>query len=470
MKKPSPVKKGRLIFALLFFSAFIIGSSSLDSFAADKTGTPPLQKITVAYSSISGNNAPLWVTQEKGFFKKYGLDVQAVLIESGSTSAQSLIAGDVTFAHMAGAAIMQSNLRGADAVMIAGVVNTLTFQLYTDKTITRPDQLKGKAVGVTRFGSSTDFAMRYALEKYGLDPNKDLAILQLGNVPALLSAMEAGKIQGAMLSAPTTIRAKKLGYPMLADLQMLGLEYQHTGIASTRALIKSKPELVRAFMRAYVEGIHYAKTHRKETLEVLAKYLRTDEKDVLEDTYESITVNLVPEKPYPTLKGIQIILRELGVKDPNARSARPEQFVDLTFIKELDGSGFIDRLYKSTAVVKAAPPPEPPPGPVIPKEKAAPAEAQTKVTAADEKSKPSAKQVPSPTERAAVPSLAKSPQPAAQEYTVKAGDTLSKLAERFYNSMSKWEKIYNANRDSVKNPHYIYIGQKLMIPSDDQAS
>jgi NitT/TauT family transport system substrate-binding protein len=469
MKKASALKRRYLIFSLLFSSTFIIVSSTLDCFAADKTRTPSLQKITVAYSSISGNNAPLWVTQEKGFFKKYGLDVQAVLIESGSTSAQSLIAGDVAFAHMAGAAIMQSNLRGADAVMIAGVVNTLTFQLYTDKSITRPDQLKGKAVGVTRFGSSTDFAMRYAMEKYGLDPNKDLTILQLGNVPALLSAMEAGKIQGAMLSAPTTIRAKKLGYPMLADLQMLGLEYQHTGIASTRALIKSKPDLVRDFMRAYVEGIHYAKTHRKETLEVLAKYLRTDEKDVLEDTYESITVNLVPEKPYPTLKGIQIILRELGVKDPNARSARPEQFVDLTFIKELDGSGFIDRLYKSTAVAKAATPPEPASTPVIAKEKVAPAEAKTKVTAAEEKSKPAAKSVPTPTEKMADTSLARSSQGTAQEYTVKAGDTLSKLAERFYNSMSKWERIYQANRDTVKNPHYIYVGQKLMIPSDDQA-
>ena len=108
-------------------------------------------------------------------------------------------------------------------------------------------------------------------------------------------------------------------------------------------------------MRAYVEGIHYAKTHRRETLEILTKYLRTDDKDILDDTYDSIALNLVPEKPYPTLKGIQIILRELGVKDPNARSAKPEQFVDLTFIKELDSSGFIDRLYKSVAVAKAAP-------------------------------------------------------------------------------------------------------------------
>jgi NitT/TauT family transport system substrate-binding protein len=468
MNTSSKLKTGCLILSFLFSSTFVIGSP-LDSAAADKA--PPLQRVMVAYSSISGNNAPLWVTQEKGFFKKYGLDVQAVLIESGTTSAQSLIAGDVSFAHMAGAAIMQSNLRGADAVMIAGVINTLTFQLYTDKSISRPDQFKGKTVGVTRFGSSTDFAMRYALEKYGLDANKDVTILQLGNVPALLSALEAGKIQGAMLSAPTTLRAKKLGYPMLADLQMLGLEYQHTGIATTRSLIKSKPEFVRDFMRAYVEGIHYAKTHRRETLEILAKYLRTDDKDILDDTYDSIALNLVPEKPYPTLKGIQIILRELGTKDPNARSAKPEQFVDLTFIRELDSSGFIDRLYKSTAIATASPSrPEPLPAPEVAKEKPAPAEAKAKAAAAEEKAKPVAKKIPASTEKSpATPVIAKATR-SAHEYSVKAGDTLSKLSERFYNSPFKWERIYEANRDSVKNPHYIYIGQKLMIPSDDQAS
>jgi LysM repeat protein len=252
---------------------------------------------------------------------------------------------------------------------------------------------------------------------------------------------------------------------------MLGLEYQHTGIATTRSLIKSKPELVRDFMRAYVEGIHYAKTHRGETLEILAKYLRTDDKEILEDTYDSIALNLVPEKPYPTLKGIQIILRELGIKDPNARSAKPEQFVDLTFIKELDSSGFIDRLYKSPAVAKAAPSrTEPLPAPDVAKEKAAPVEAKTKAAAAEEKAKPVAKPMPAFTEKLpAPPVIAKATRSAAQEYTVKAGDTLSKLSERFYNSPYKWEMIYEANRDTVKNPHYIYIGQKLMIPSDGQA-
>jgi len=288
-------------------------------------------------------------------------------------------------------------------------------------------------------------------------------VLQLGNQPAQLAALEAGKVQGAMLSMPTSVRAKKLGFPMLADLQMLGLEYQHTSIATLRALLKSKPELARDFMRAYVEGIHYAKTHRRESMEVLAKYLRTDEKEVLDETYESIIQTLVPEKPYPTLKGIQIILRELGAKDPAARSAKPEQFVDTTILKELDSSGFIDKLYKSTAVVaKAAPKSEPAPVAAPAKPTVQVADAKTKPVATEEKAKPVAKQIPATTEPAA-PAKAKK---AVQEYTVKAGDTLGKIAEQFLGSGTKWEKVYDANRESLKNPNYIFIGQKLSIPAD----
>ena len=419
----------------------------------------PVQKINVAYSSISGNIAPLWVTQDKGFFRKYGIDVQSILIESGTTTAQALVAGDISFASLAGPPAIQSSLRGADVVMIAGVINTLTFQLFTERGITRPDQFKGKSVGVTRYGSATDFAMRYALDKYGLDPDKEVAVLQLGNQPAQLAALEAGKVQGAMLSMPTSVRAKKLGFPMLADLQMLGLEYQHTSIATSRALLKSKPDLARDFMRAFIEGIHYAKTHRRETIEIIGKYLRTDDKDVLDETYDSIVQTLVPEKPYPTQKGIQIILRELGAKDPAARAARPEQFVDTTILKELESSGFIDKLYKSTAVVaKAGPAPSTAPT----KANVQVADARTKPVTAEEKAKPVAKQAPATSESAAALNSKK----AVQEYIVKGGDTLSKIAEQFLGNGAKWEKVYEANRDSLKNPNYIYIGQKLNIPAD----
>lgn len=444
-------RMGIIIIAMLSTTAAMRPMAAV---AAEK----PLQKINVAYSSISGNMAPLWVTQEKGFFRKYGLEVQSVLIESGTTTAQALISGDISFASVAGPAIIQSHLRGSDVVIVAGLINTLTFQLYTEKSITRPDQFKGKSVGVTRFGSATDFAIRYALDKYGLEAGKEVAVLQLGNVPAMLAAMEAGKIQGAMLSAPTSIRAKQLGFPMLADMQMLGLEYQHTSIATTKTLLKTKPDLARDFLRAMIEGIHYAKNHRQETMDILGKYLRTDDKEVLEDTYESIVFTLVPEKPYPTLKGIQIILREFGAKDPAARSARPEQFVDLTIMKELDGSGFIDRLYKTPPVAKAAPRTETVAAAAPSKPKPQVVEAKTKAVGPEETPKPVARQVPA---ASVAPALS-----GPQQYTVKPGDTLSKLAVQFYNSMGKWQKIYEANLDQLKNPNYIYVGQKLLIPAD----
>jgi LysM repeat protein len=283
--------------------------------------------------------------------------------------------------------------------------------------------------------------------------------------------MEAGKIHGAMLSAPTSLRAKKLGYTMLADLQMLGLEYQHTSIATSRALIKSNPNLVLDFMRAYSEGIHFAKTHRRETINILTKYLRTDDMEILDDTYESIIRTLVPEKPYPTEKGIQIILREFGLKDAAARSAKPEQFIDLTFIKELDNSGFIDRLYKTSPVAQAAPRTHPVPAPVAIKEKIPAAEKPVKTAVLDERSRPVAKQQPEPTEKPATVQITPKPVSAgAREYTVRAGDTLSKLAERFYNSTSKWAIIYEANKETVKNPNYIYVGMKITIPAEDQTS
>jgi ABC-type nitrate/sulfonate/bicarbonate transport system substrate-binding protein/LysM repeat protein len=456
-----------LVFGALAFTLF----HPWVSVAADGGATQPLKKIVIGYSAITTSQAPLWMAYEGGFFRKYGLEVQIIFVESGSRTVQTLISGDVVAAQVAGPAVIQSNFQGSGVVMIAGFLNTMDYKFIVARDITRPDQLKGKSVAVSRIGSSSDFATRYALEKYGLVPDKDVAILQIGSQPARMSALEGGKIHGVMIAIPLTARATKLGFNTLADLQMLGLEYQHTGLAVSQNLIKTQPELVRNVLKAFVEGIHFMKSHRKEAIAILAKYLKTDDVEALQEAYEAVSQALIPEKPYPTLKGIQIMLREMAVKEPAARSAKPEQFVDMTFVKELDSSGFIDRLYKSTAVAKAAPSrTEPAPAPEIVKEKAAPMEARTKPIA-EEKVTPVAKQIPASTEKAAtVPVTAKATKPGAQEYMVKLGDTLSKLAERFYNSPYKWEKIYDANKDTVKNPHYIYVGQKLMIPADDQAS
>ena len=429
----------------------------------------PLKKIAIGYSGIAPSQAPVWMAYEGGFFRKYGLDAQLIFIESGSRTVQTLISGDVFAAQVAGTSVIQSNLQGSGVVIIGGFLNTMDYKFMVARDIVRPDQLKGKTVAVSRVGSSSDFATRYALEKYGLVPDKDVTILQIGSQPARFSALQTGKIHGAMIAVPLTAIAAKMGLNTLADLQMLGLEYQHTGLAVSQNVIKTQPETVRNVLKAFVEGIHYMKTHRKEAMGILAKYIKTDDTDALQEAYEATAIALVPEKPYPTLKGIQIILREMGVKDAAARSARPEQFVDMSLMKELDSSGFIDRLYKSQAVAKAAPRTEPvaAPAPAVSKPAQKPdaalavaktpaGEGKTKPVAGDEKIQPTAKQVPAVT--------AKTEKAGAQQYTVKAGDTLARLAEQFYNSGSKWEKIYEANREQVKNPNYIFVGMKLIIP------
>jgi len=334
---------------------------------------------------------------------------------------------------------------------VTGYLNTLDYQFIVDKAITRPDQLKGKAVAVSQPGSSSDFAMRYALDKYGLEAGKDVTLVEIGSQPARFAALQSGKIQGVMIAVPLTLTAKKMGFNMLADLQMLGLEYQYTAMATTREMIKSRPDLVRSVVRASVEAIHYLKTHRKESIDILRKYMKTDDTEALMETYEAIALNLVPERPYPTLRGIQIILQELAPKDPKAKAAKPEQFVDMAFVKELDGSGFIDRLYKAKPVVASG----------EPRHAAAPSTtdkgappAQKKEVASDVKRK---------SEKVAQVSRTGS---GSTEHVVKAGDTLSHLALQYYGNARKWQQIYEANKETMKNPNYIYIGQKVIVPAD----
>jgi NitT/TauT family transport system substrate-binding protein len=421
---------------------------------ADQPAGTRLEKVRIAYSAISGSQLVGWIANDAGFFRRNGLDVEFIFIEGGPRAIQSLTAGEVQFALVAGAPVLQSNLRGSSVVLVTGFLNTLDYQFIVDRTITRPDQLKGKAVAVSQPGSSSDFAMRYALDKYGLEAGKDVSLVEIGSQPARFAALQSGKIQGVMIAVPLTLTAKKMGFNVLADLQMLGLEYQYTAMATTRELIKSRPDLVRSVVKASVEAIHYLKTHRREAIEILRKYMKTEDTEALVETYEAIALSLVPERPYPTLRGIQVILQELGAKDPRAKAARPEQFVDMSFLKELDASGFIDRLYKAKPVVASS---EIRPAAAAPSvtEKGTSA-AQKKTVVSETKQKP---------EKLVQTSKASS---ASTEHTVIGGDTLSHLALHYYGNARKWPKIFEANKETMANPHYLYIGQKVIVPADTQ--
>ena len=442
-----------LVFAVLLWTLGIL--FPVTAKPADQPPGKPLEKVRIAYSAISSSQLVGWVAYEAGFFKQNGLDVEFIFIEGGPRAVRALTSGEVPFALVAGAPVLQSNLQGSSAVILAGFMNTMDYQFVVDKKISRPEQLKGTTVAVSQSGSSSDFATRYMLQQYGLEPGKDVTILEIGSQPARFSALGSGKIQGVMVAIPLTLTAKKMGFNILVDLQMLGLEYQYTALATTREFIKARPDIVRAVVKSSVEAIHYLKTHRQETLEILRKYMRINDTDALVEAYEQSGLNLIPEKPYPTLRGIQLMLGELGAKDPKAKAAKPEQFVDSSFVKELDASGAIDRLYKTApVVVKGQTRPPAAPASIMEQKGTTPAQ-ETQIA-----SKPQpGKEKPAQAQNSKASSTS-------QEYTVSAGDTLSLLALRYYGSSQKWPKIYEANKNTVKNPHYIYIGQKIIIPAD----
>jgi len=304
-----------------------------------------LERMHVGYSAQAGAFAPIWITKEAGFFKKNGLDVDLIFIPGGPTAAAALMAGEMEAVAMAGPAIVTSNLAGSDLVMIAGIVNTFAFQFVTIKEITAPAQLKGKRIGVNRFGAAPDVAARYGLKHMGIDP-REVVILQLGEQATRLAAMKAGMLEAAILLPPITTMAQKEGMNVLLDMSEMGAEFQITGLAGSRSFIAQKRPSALKFMRAFVEGIHYYKTRKKESMNIIAQYMRTNDMEAVGATYDYFALKIVPKKPYPTLQGVKALLDLAAKERPEAGQVSPERFMNVTLLKELDDSGFIDRLYQ----------------------------------------------------------------------------------------------------------------------------
>ncbi len=306
---------------------------------------PALEKMVIGYSAQAGAFAPIWITQEAGLFKKNGLDVNLIFIPGGPTAAAAMLAGEVQAVAMAGPAIVTSNLAGSDLVMIAGIVNTFAFQIITVKGITSPAQLKGKRIGVNRYGAAPDIAARYFLRHLGIDP-KDVTILQLGEQSTRLAAMKAGQLEAAVVLPPITTMAQKEGMNVILDMSDLGAEYQITGLAGSQNFVTQKRSSALKLMRAFVEGIHFYKTRKKESMDIIARYMRINDREAVGATYDYFASKIVPKKPYPSIKGVKALLDLAAKERPEAAKLAPERFVNISLLKELDDSGFIDRLYQ----------------------------------------------------------------------------------------------------------------------------
>jgi NitT/TauT family transport system substrate-binding protein len=303
-----------------------------------------LTKLNVGYSAISGDQLPAWVAKEAGIFQKNGLDVQMIYFTGGTTAVMALVSADTPISQVAGSAVVNSALAGSDTVLIVGGVTSLNYYLMAQPKIKTPEQLKGGSVAISRFGSSSDFIARFALSKIGLTPGKDVTLVQIGSTPDRMAATLSGRVQATVINPPASIIAERKGMTVLADLPKLGLVYQHTSAATTKRFIRDNPDIVRRYVKSQVEAVHRIYTDKETSIKTLSKYFgRGVEREVLEKTWENLlNESVLPRKQYPSLEGIKTIL----ATEAKGKPAKPEDFADLTFVKELDQSGYIDSLYK----------------------------------------------------------------------------------------------------------------------------
>ena len=296
--------------------------------------------IYVGLVSVTPTNTPILSAVDGGYFKKYGLDVKPLVMSGSSTAISALLSEEMSFITIAGSGVINAHLAGRDAVMIAGTVNYAPYEMVVGKDIKTIEDLKGKKLGIARFGGSADFLARWGLEKHGLKPGKDVIILQTGGNPERLAAVTQGAIQATLLEQSFAYRAKKAGLHTLIDYSMVGLDYQHSGIGTTESFIEKHRDLTTNFLKALIEGIHRMKTDRAFALKVIERHLRTSDPETLKVAYEYNVPN-VPDVPYVNLKGIKFLLDYIGETNPKARSAKPEDIGDNGPLKAIEASGFL---------------------------------------------------------------------------------------------------------------------------------
>jgi NitT/TauT family transport system substrate-binding protein len=284
-----------------------------------------------------------YLAQDTGLWRKYGVDVKLLLFESGSTLAQVARSGEIKIAINSGPTTIAARAQGADSIIVAAAVNTLPYSLITAKGITSWDQLKGKRVGISRFGSGTDTAIRLICKKFGLDPAKDLIILQGGTQPTRLQALLAGALDATLVSPPLDFIAKKQGWSVLINVAQLGIPYPQLVIETTDRLNHDNPKLVKGFLKGFVEAIYYSARFKNETKKVITKYLKISDPEILDATYESF-IKVTDYSAEPNLDGIRNAIDEVALRVPAAKTKKPQEFVDMRFLKELQSETFFKQL------------------------------------------------------------------------------------------------------------------------------
>jgi NitT/TauT family transport system substrate-binding protein len=304
-------------------------------------------KIRMGLSSVSALHSAVWVAEQKGLFRKHGLDAEIIVTGQGAaTGISALLANDIQVVASAGDALVASTLQGADTVMIAGVVNKGLQRIMARSEIKAPSELKGKRIGVTRIGAVSHSVLLMMLPRWKMTVN-DVQVMQLGSSPNMLAALDRGGIDAAVLTIPSMFVAEDRGYRVLADMGDTDIFYLHTMIATTRNYVKNSRDRVSRFLKGYLEGLAFVKQNKKESIDIVRKKLQLGAEQTrnLERSIELLNAKYYESVPYPSLRGVETVLGFVEKDNPKAKGADPKSFVDDSLLREIEQSGFIKKLY-----------------------------------------------------------------------------------------------------------------------------
>ncbi|MET0586513.1 MAG: ABC transporter substrate-binding protein [Candidatus Binatia bacterium] len=323
---------------VIFMASLFVSPSVL--FAQSRA----LKKVQVGVPAISMGNIIIYFTKEAKIFEKYGLDVDPVAVAGSGIASKALISGSVLISPIATPTVMTAVLAGSDMVILAHTMPGVIQSLMVRPEIKRDEDLKGKTIGVTTFGSLTDFLVKYLARQKRLNPDKDFALLQIGTDSDRFVALQQGRIQGATLSHPNFIFAQRAGFHVLWDF-FRDVDYPWSEIATTRTQIKQDRDLVMRYMRAHIEGIARFKQEPELAKKVIKKMLRLDDDSLAQESWELFAKHRIAA-PYPNIKGMKTSYEYVAATRPDVYKHKPEEFIDSSFVEELDKSGFIKKLYE----------------------------------------------------------------------------------------------------------------------------
>ncbi|HEX7232532.1 MAG TPA: ABC transporter substrate-binding protein [Candidatus Binatia bacterium] len=321
------------VFALILLIATI---SAHAAWAADRLNTAYI-------STTPGSSSVLQVAKDAKIFDKHGIDATIIFISGSIRGIQAILAGEIPIGEGGGPGLASARLAGGDVVAIAGNVNVLPYYLVAQPNIKKPEDLRGKIGGNHIAGTTAEFALKVGLKKIGIDPLKDVNLRVIGGSIERMVALQKRIVDFTVVTEAGKAMAEKLGYPTVVDMVALKIPFPQNGIFTSTKLIRDNPDFVRRYMRAYVEAIHFFKTHKEDTIKIMRKYSRVEDRKFLDEAWDW-HVKFMPDAPYPPADGYHLVLQDMAEKNPKASQADVKDYIDTRFVKELEDSGFIKEL------------------------------------------------------------------------------------------------------------------------------